>query len=42
MLGYQLDENGKDVSIFAFVRAPFDAFVRRDSRFWNASGIDVR
>ena len=41
VLGYQLDENGKDVSIFAFVRAPYDAFVRRDSRFWNASGIDV-
>ena len=41
VLGYQLDENGKDVSIYAFVRAPFDAFVRRDSRFWNASGIDV-
>ncbi len=41
VLGYHLDENGKDVSIFAFVRAPYDAFVRRDSRFWNASGIDV-
>jgi paraquat-inducible protein B len=41
VLGYQLDENGKDVSIYAFVHAPFDAFVRKDSRFWNASGIDV-
>ena len=41
VLGYQLDENGKDVSIYAFVRAPYDAFVRRESRFWNASGIDV-
>jgi paraquat-inducible protein B len=41
VLGYQLGENGKDVSIYAFVRAPYDAFVRRDSRFWNASGIDV-
>src|SRR5512147_1095008 len=41
VLGYHLDENGKDVSIFAFVRAPYDAFVRLDSRFWNASGIDV-
>src|SRR5512132_354498 len=41
VLGSQLDENGKDVSIFAFVRSPYDAFVRRDSRFWNASGIDV-
>jgi paraquat-inducible protein B len=41
VLGYQLDENGNDVSIFGFVRAPYDAFIRRDSRFWNASGIDV-
>ena len=41
VLGYQLDENCKDVSIYAFVRAPYDAFVRRESRFWNASGIDV-
>ena len=41
VLGYHLDENGKDVSIFAFVRAPYDAFVHQDSRFWNASGIDV-
>src|SRR5574338_760109 len=26
VLGYHLDENGKDVSIFGFVRAPYDAF----------------
>jgi paraquat-inducible protein B len=41
VLGYQLDENGNDVNIFGFVRAPYDAFIRQDSRFWNASGIDV-
>jgi paraquat-inducible protein B len=41
VLGYHLDENGKDVSISGFVHAPYDAFVRRDSRFWNASGIDI-
>jgi paraquat-inducible protein B len=41
VLGYHLDENGKDVSIFGFVRAPYDALVRQGSRFWNASGIDV-
>jgi paraquat-inducible protein B len=41
VLGYQLDENGNDVSIFGFVRAPYDAFIRQGSRFWNASGIDV-
>ncbi|MBK8174207.1 MAG: MCE family protein [Rhodospirillales bacterium] len=41
VLGYQLDEDGSDVSIFAFVRSPYDAFVRQNSHFWNASGIDV-
>jgi paraquat-inducible protein B len=41
VLGYKLDENGRDVSIIAFVAAPYDAFVREESRFWNASGIDV-
>jgi hypothetical protein len=28
-------------SMFGFVRAPYDAFIRQDSRFWNASRIDV-
>ena len=41
VLGYQLEDNGTDVNIFAFVRSPYDVFVREDSRFWNASGIDV-
>jgi paraquat-inducible protein B len=41
VLGYQLDEKGDQVSIFAFVREPYDAFVRNQTRFWNASGIDV-
>ncbi len=42
VLGYKLDDDGNNVSIFAFVRAPFDSFVRDDTHFWNASGIDVK
>lgn len=41
VLGYKLDDDGNQVSIFAFVRAPYNSFVRDNSHFWNASGIDV-
>ena len=41
ILGHKLDDDGNHVSIFAFVRAPYDAFVRDSTHFWNASGIDV-
>jgi paraquat-inducible protein B len=41
VLGHELDAEGRGVSIFAFVSAPYDAFIRRGSHFWNASGIDV-
>jgi paraquat-inducible protein B len=41
VLGHELDKTGDGVSIYAFVAAPYDAFIRRGSHFWNASGIDV-
>lgn len=41
ILGYSLAEDGKDVTMYAFVRAPYDQLVRQNSNFWNASGIDV-
>jgi paraquat-inducible protein B len=41
VLGYDLDSDGSGVSIYAFVHAPYDALVRDQSRFWNASGIDM-
>jgi paraquat-inducible protein B len=37
----ELDRDGKGVSIRVFVRAPFDQYVTANTRFWNASGIDV-
>jgi len=41
VVGYQLDEDGRGVSLRAFVDAPYDRFVTPSSRFWNASGVDV-
>ncbi|HTB67075.1 MAG TPA: MlaD family protein [Steroidobacteraceae bacterium] len=39
--GYALDDNGLHVNVYAFVRAPYDALVHDDTRFWDASAIDV-
>jgi paraquat-inducible protein B len=39
--GYTLDADGKSVRLTAFVRAPYDQFVRPQTRFWNAGGIDI-
>ena len=38
---YQLSDDGRSVNIQIFVDAPYDKFVTHDTRFWNASGIDV-
>jgi paraquat-inducible protein B len=37
-----LDDDGKRVTIQVFVDAPYDAFVKADSRWWQASGVDLR
>jgi len=41
VVSYQLAKDGKGVDIDIFVNAPNDQYVRKDSRFWNASGVDV-
>jgi paraquat-inducible protein B len=38
---YQLDPDGNGVTMHVFINAPYDKFVKTDSRFWQASGIDV-
>ncbi|CAD6551585.1 Intermembrane transport protein PqiB [Paraburkholderia kirstenboschensis] len=38
---YQLDPDGKGVTMHVFVNSPYDKFVRADTRFWQASGVDV-
>ncbi|MEO8641700.1 MlaD family protein [Pseudomonas sp.] len=41
VVAYALDPGGKGVNIEVFVHAPNDAYVTENTRFWNASGIDV-
>lgn len=41
VVSYALDANGKGVNVEVFVHAPNDAFVTDNTRFWNASGVDV-
>ena len=38
---YQLADDGSDVNIQVFIDDPYDKFVTTNSRFWNASGVDV-
>ena len=42
VLGWDVGKLAKDVTIHAFVRAPFDKYVRPNSHFWNASGVSVK
>lgn len=39
--GYQLDPDGKGLTVNVFVQAPYDQYVTAATRFWHASGIDV-
>jgi paraquat-inducible protein B len=38
---YILDQDGKFFTIKIFVRDPYDQYVTANTRFWQASGIDV-
>lgn len=40
--GYRLGEHGKRIEVRVFIKAPYDRFVTDDTRFWNASGVDVK
>lgn len=41
VVSYALDEGGKALTIKVFVNAPYDQYVNAETRFWQASGIDV-
>ncbi|WP_223448792.1 MULTISPECIES: PqiB family protein [Pseudomonas] len=41
VVAYALDPDGKGVNIELFIHAPHDKYVTENTRFWNASGIDV-
>ena len=38
---YELDKGGTGVTFTVFVNAPYDKHVKSNTRFWNASGIDL-
>ena len=41
VVSYELDKDGKFLNVKIFVQAPYDQYVNPDTRFWQASGIDV-
>jgi paraquat-inducible protein B len=42
VLGWDLVTLAENVTIHAFVRAPYDQYVHLDTSFWNASGLSVK
>jgi len=42
VLGWDQSDLLNGVTVHAFVRAPFDKYVRTDSLFWNASGVSLK
>jgi paraquat-inducible protein B len=41
VISYGLAKDGKSVEVKIFVNAPYDKFVSHETRFWNASGVDI-
>ncbi|MEW6341586.1 MAG: MlaD family protein [Pseudomonadota bacterium] len=42
VVGFSLDKDGTGVTIQVFVNAPYDQYVGTNSRWWHASGVDLR
>ncbi|HTH73018.1 MAG TPA: MlaD family protein [Trinickia sp.] len=42
VVGFSLDRDGTGVSIDVFIDAPYDQYVGVNSRWWHASGVDLR
>jgi paraquat-inducible protein B len=42
VVGFSLDKDGTGVTIGVFVNSPYDQYVGMDSRWWHASGVDLR
>jgi paraquat-inducible protein B len=40
VMAYELDKDGKGVTLRVFIRAPYDRYVKANTLFWHASGID--
>lgn len=42
VLGWEIGSTGMDITVHAFVRAPYDQYVREGTIFWNASGASIQ
>lgn len=42
VVGFSLDPHGSGVVVNVFVNAPFDRYVGTNTRWWHASGVDLR
>lgn len=41
IVAHEINKDGQGITFRIFVNAPYDQYVNANSRFWNASGIDV-
>ena len=41
VVSYELAKGGEGLNVKVFVQAPYDQYVNPDTRFWQASGIDM-
>ena len=41
VVSYELDKAGQLLNVEIFVQSPYDQYVSPDTRFWQASGVDV-
>lgn len=41
IVSYALDPDGAGMTVHVFINAPYDRYVTNDTRFWQASGVDV-
>ncbi|ABK07464.1 MULTISPECIES: intermembrane transport protein PqiB [Burkholderia] len=42
VVGFSLDKDGTGVTFNVFVNAPYDQYVGMNTRWWQASGVDLR
>lgn len=41
VVGYKLDPDADEIAVQIFVQAPYDKLINPQTRFWNASGVDL-
>jgi paraquat-inducible protein B len=41
VVSYELDKAGKNLNVKIFIQSPYDQFITPDTRFWQASGVDL-